>query len=42
MINMRGSAAEYELEKLVSPDEEKMQTLLAAVNAKGLLGQIGG
>ena len=37
-----GLGREYELEKLVSPDEEKMQTLLAAVNAKGLLGQIGG
>ena len=37
-----GLGREYELEELVSPSEEKMQALLAVVNAKGLWGQIGG
>ena len=37
-----GLGRDYELKDLVSPDDEKMQALLAAVNAKGLLGQIGG
>lgn len=37
-----GLGREYELNSLVSPTEEKMQDLLAAVDAKGLLGQIGG